>query len=95
MINQLTELMLSKSVIGEEHTIDTENIKVDKIFQMHNLPACFRSSPRWHQARRQRNNSQFWTLESKLTFRTIFVWSVLRTAGLVLGKLETLLKFQN
>ena len=31
MINQLTELMLSKSVIGEEHTIDTENIKVDKI----------------------------------------------------------------
>ena len=32
MINQLTELMLSKSVIGEEHTIDTENIKVDKIF---------------------------------------------------------------
>ena len=32
MINQLTELMLSKSVIGEEHTIDTENIKGDKIF---------------------------------------------------------------
>ena len=28
MINQLTELMLSKSVVGEEHTIDTENIKI-------------------------------------------------------------------
>ena len=34
MINQLTELMLSKSVIGEEHTIDTENIKVDKILYL-------------------------------------------------------------
>ena len=28
MVNQLTALMLSKSVVGEEHTIDTENIKV-------------------------------------------------------------------
>ena len=94
MINQMTELMLSKSVIGEEHTIDTENIKVDKIFQTHNLPACFRSSPRWHQARRPRSSSQFWTPESKLTFRTISASSVLKTAGSVLGKLGTLV-FQN
>ena len=34
MINQLTELMLSKSVIGEEHTIDTENIKVGNILKI-------------------------------------------------------------
>ena len=37
MINQLTELMLSKSVIGEEHTIDTENIKVGNILKMLNF----------------------------------------------------------
>ena len=28
MMNQLTELLLSKSVVGEEHEIDTENIKI-------------------------------------------------------------------
>ena len=28
MMNQLTELLLSKSVVGEEHEIDTDNIKI-------------------------------------------------------------------
>ena len=28
MINQLTSLLLAKSVVGETHEIDTENIKV-------------------------------------------------------------------
>ena len=28
MMNQLTELLLSKSVVGEQHEIDTENIKI-------------------------------------------------------------------
>jgi hypothetical protein len=28
MMNQLTELLLSKSVVGEEYEIDTENIKI-------------------------------------------------------------------
>ena len=28
MINQMTELMLSKSVVGEQFEIDTENIKI-------------------------------------------------------------------
>ena len=34
MINQLTGLMLQKSVVGETHTIDTENIKVFEILTM-------------------------------------------------------------
>ena len=34
MINQLTGLMLQKSVVGETHTIDTENIKVFEISTM-------------------------------------------------------------
>ena len=29
MINQLTSLLLAKSVVGETHEIDTENIKVN------------------------------------------------------------------
>ena len=34
MINQLTGLMLQKSVVGETHTIDTENIKVFEVSKM-------------------------------------------------------------
>ena len=33
MINQLTGLILQKSVVGETHTIDTENIKVFGSFE--------------------------------------------------------------
>ena len=33
MINQLTSLLLAKSVVGETHEIDTENIKVN-LFKM-------------------------------------------------------------
>ena len=32
MVNQLTSLLLSKSVVGETHEIDTDNIKVLNIF---------------------------------------------------------------
>ena len=28
MMNRLTELLLSKSVVGEEHEIDTKNVKI-------------------------------------------------------------------
>ena len=34
MINQLTGLILQKSVVGETHTIDTENIKVFEVLKM-------------------------------------------------------------
>ena len=43
MINQLTSLLLAKSVVGETHEIDTENIKVlqnKKLGEPNVAPTC-------------------------------------------------------